>query len=79
MYDGPVDPRCSFCAKMASQVFKLIAGPGVWICNECVDLIVEIIDEERQAVADSPTSQAPRSRGTSRSIGDPDSRHDGNR
>lgn len=38
--------RCSFCGKMQRQVRKLIAGPGVYICDECVDLCSEIIDEE---------------------------------
>ena len=37
---------CSFCGKSQNQVKKLIAGPGVYICNECVDLCNEIIDEE---------------------------------
>ena len=38
---------CSFCGKHQRQVNKLIAGPGVYICNECVDLCVEIIAQER--------------------------------
>jgi ATP-dependent Clp protease ATP-binding subunit ClpX len=38
--------RCSFCSKSQNQVKKLIAGPGVYICNECVGLCNEIIDEE---------------------------------
>jgi ATP-dependent Clp protease ATP-binding subunit ClpX len=38
---------CSFCGKHQRQVNKLIAGPGVYICNECVDLCVEIIAKER--------------------------------
>jgi len=38
--------RCSFCGKSQNQVKKLIAGPGVYICNECVDLCNEIIEEE---------------------------------
>jgi ATP-dependent Clp protease ATP-binding subunit ClpX len=38
--------KCSFCGKTQSQVKKLIAGPGVYICNECVDLCNEIIEEE---------------------------------
>ncbi|MEY4418417.1 MAG: hypothetical protein RIQ88_855, partial [Actinomycetota bacterium] len=38
--------RCNFCSKSQKQVIKLIAGPGVYICNECVALSVEIIDEE---------------------------------
>jgi ATP-dependent Clp protease ATP-binding subunit ClpX len=38
---------CSFCGKRRRQVNKLVAGPGVYICNECVDLCVEIIAQER--------------------------------
>lgn len=37
---------CSFCGKSQAQVVKLIAGPGVYICNECIDLCNEIIQEE---------------------------------
>jgi ATP-dependent Clp protease ATP-binding subunit ClpX len=38
---------CSFCGKHQRQVNKLIAGPDVYICNECVELCVEIIAQER--------------------------------
>ncbi len=38
--------KCSFCGKSQEQVRKLIAGPGVYICDECVDLCNEILDEE---------------------------------
>ena len=37
---------CSFCGKSQRQVKKLIAGPGVYICDECIELCNEIIDEE---------------------------------
>jgi hypothetical protein len=40
-------PRCSFCGKLGTEVERLIAGPGVNICNECVVLCNDIIDEER--------------------------------
>jgi ATP-dependent Clp protease ATP-binding subunit ClpX len=40
--------KCSFCGKSQEQVRKLIAGPGVYICNECVELCNEILDEEFQ-------------------------------
>src|ERR1700677_4066647 len=40
---------CSFCGKSQRQVKKLIAGPGVYICDECIDLCNEIIDEEPSA------------------------------
>ena len=38
--------KCSFCGKSQDQVRKLIAGPGVYICDECIDLCNEILDEE---------------------------------
>jgi hypothetical protein len=36
--------RCSFCSKLAADVDKIIEGPGTYICNECVQLCVEILD-----------------------------------
>lgn len=38
--------HCSFCGKSQNEVKKIVAGPGVYICNECVDLCKEIIDQE---------------------------------
>ena len=38
--------RCSFCGKTQDEVRKLIAGPGVCICNECIELCAEIIEED---------------------------------
>ena len=38
--------KCSFCGKSQDQVRKLIAGPGVYICDECIDLCNEILEEE---------------------------------
>ncbi len=55
--------RCSFCGKSEDEVEKIVAGPGVYICNECVDLCKRIIDTEMEqespAVADMkvPTPQ----------------------
>ena len=43
-FDGKL--RCSFCGKTQNEVDKLIAGEGVYICNECVRLCTDIIDEE---------------------------------
>jgi ATP-dependent Clp protease ATP-binding subunit ClpX len=40
--------KCSFCGKNQKEVKKLIAGPGVYICDECIDLCTDIIDEEKQ-------------------------------
>jgi ATP-dependent Clp protease ATP-binding subunit ClpX len=44
--DGPEHLKCSFCGKGQRQVRKLIAGPGVYICDECIELCNEIVDEE---------------------------------
>jgi ATP-dependent Clp protease ATP-binding subunit ClpX len=38
--------KCSFCGKSQEQVRKLVAGPGVYICDECIELCNEIIEEE---------------------------------
>jgi ATP-dependent Clp protease ATP-binding subunit ClpX len=46
--------KCSFCGKSQEQVRKLIAGPGVYICDECVDLCNEILDEELFDAAATP-------------------------
>lgn len=44
---------CSFCGKTQKEVRKLIAGPGVYICDECIDLCNDIIDEEKEREASS--------------------------
>jgi hypothetical protein len=44
---NPGQRVCSFCARDQSQVEKLIAGPGVYICDECIELCNEILEEER--------------------------------
>lgn len=49
--------KCSFCGKSQKQVKQLIAGPGVYICDECVELCTEII-EERLAESESPETDA---------------------
>ncbi len=51
---------CSFCGKSQRQVKKLIAGPGVYICDECIDLCNEIIDEELTAPATFDPTNLPR-------------------
>lgn len=38
--------KCSFCGKSQDQVRKLVAGPGVYICDECIELCTEIVEEE---------------------------------
>lgn len=50
-----IQVRCSFCAKPSSDVEKVIAGPGVYICNECVGLCSDIIRAEQEK---PPTPQA---------------------
>ncbi|HIK31719.1 MAG TPA: ATP-dependent protease ATP-binding subunit ClpX [Oscillatoriales cyanobacterium M4454_W2019_049] len=52
--------KCSFCGKSQEQVRKLIAGPGVYICDECVDLCNEILDEELFDTRATPPQPAPR-------------------
>ncbi len=55
------DPlKCSFCGKGQKQVKKLIAGPGVYICDECIELCNEIIDEELQETSDLPFDELPK-------------------
>jgi hypothetical protein len=53
-----VQVRCSFCAKPGSEVEKVIAGPGVYICNECIGLCSEILEAERGKPA-RPKAQLP--------------------
>ncbi|MBC7333567.1 MAG: ATP-dependent Clp protease ATP-binding subunit ClpX [Actinobacteria bacterium] len=52
--------KCSFCGKSQKQVRKLIAGPGVYICDECVDLCNEIIDEELREEKEVDFKDLPR-------------------
>ena len=51
--------KCSFCGKSQKQVKKLIAGPGVYICDECIDLCNEIIEEELSEPADASLGDLP--------------------
>jgi ATP-dependent Clp protease ATP-binding subunit ClpX len=51
--------KCSFCGKSQKQVTKLIAGPGVYICNECIDLCNEIIEEEFSATEQTEFTELP--------------------
>ncbi|MDH6061166.1 ATP-dependent protease ATP-binding subunit ClpX [Chrysosporum bergii ANA360D] len=53
--------KCSFCGKSQEQVRKLIAGPGVYICDECVDLCNEILDEELLDTNAAASQPAPKS------------------
>ena len=54
--------KCSFCGKSQDQVRKLIAGPGVYICDECIDLCNEILDEELVDSQGNPRAGAEPSR-----------------
>ena len=60
--DGNEQLLCSFCGKSQRQVKKLIAGPGVYICDECIDLCNEIIDEELTQPAQLDLDNLPRPR-----------------
>ena len=60
--DGGDLLKCSFCGKSQKQVKKLIAGPGVYICDECIDLCNEIIEEELSDSADMPFDELPKPR-----------------
>ena len=51
--------KCSFCGKSQKQVKKLIAGPGVYICDECIDLCNEIIEEELAEASDVDFGDLP--------------------
>ena len=44
--DTPKGVKCSFCGKTQDSVRKIVAGPGVYICNECIELCNEIIESE---------------------------------
>ncbi|MFA6497707.1 MAG: ATP-dependent Clp protease ATP-binding subunit ClpX [Desulfurivibrionaceae bacterium] len=52
-HNGEVEVTCSFCGKSQDEVKKLIAGPTVYICNECIDLCNEIVTEDRQQALES--------------------------
>ena len=58
--EGNEQLLCSFCGKSQRQVKKLIAGPGVYICDECIDLCNEIIDEELTAPSHLDLDNLPR-------------------
>jgi len=60
--DGGDLLKCSFCGKSQKQVKKLIAGPGVYICDECIDLCNEIIEEELSESSDLQFDELPKPR-----------------
>ena len=58
--DGGDLLKCSFCGKSQKQVKKLIAGPGVYICDECIDLCNEIIEEELSEASELKWDELPK-------------------
>jgi len=60
--DGGDLLKCSFCGKSQKQVKKLIAGPGVYICDECIDLCNEIIEEELSQQSEVKFDDLPKPR-----------------
>ncbi|MBK6871383.1 MAG: ATP-dependent Clp protease ATP-binding subunit ClpX [Kineosporiaceae bacterium] len=60
--DGGDLLKCSFCGKSQKQVKKLIAGPGVYICDECIDLCNEIIEEELAEASELGLVELPKPR-----------------
>ncbi|MBU3062782.1 ATP-dependent Clp protease ATP-binding subunit ClpX [Nocardia sp. NEAU-G5] len=58
--DGGDLLKCSFCGKSQKQVKKLIAGPGVYICDECIDLCNEIIEEELAESSEVKLDELPK-------------------
>jgi ATP-dependent Clp protease ATP-binding subunit ClpX len=60
--DGGDLLKCSFCGKSQKQVKKLIAGPGVYICDECIDLCNEIIEEELNETTEVGLDELPKPR-----------------
>lgn len=60
-YDEKKQLKCSFCGKTQEQVKRLVAGPGVYICDECIELCSEIIEEEfEEAKADADLNDIPK-------------------
>jgi ATP-dependent Clp protease ATP-binding subunit ClpX len=58
--DGADLLKCSFCGKSQKQVKKLIAGPGVYICDECIELCNEIMEEERAEATEIGMVELPK-------------------
>ncbi|MUK86950.1 ATP-dependent protease ATP-binding subunit ClpX [Ornithinibacillus sp. L9] len=52
--------KCSFCGKSQEQVRKLVAGPGVYICDECIDLCTEIVEEELGTEEETEYKEIPK-------------------
>lgn len=52
--------KCSFCGKNQDQVKRLVAGPNVYICEECIELCQEIVEDELDAVMDTDLTELPK-------------------
>lgn len=59
-FDDKKQLKCSFCGKNQDQVKRLIAGPGVYICDECIDLCSEIIQDEFEENVELDTTSLPK-------------------
>lgn len=59
-YDDKKQLKCSFCGKNQEQVKRLIAGPGVYICDECIDLCSEIIEDEFEESVEIDSTNVPK-------------------
>jgi ATP-dependent Clp protease ATP-binding subunit ClpX len=59
-YDDKKQLKCSFCGKTQEQVRRLVAGPGVYICDECIELCQEIIEEEFDDASDFDLRDIPK-------------------
>ena len=59
-YDDKMQLKCSFCSKTQEQVRRLVAGPGVYICDECIELCQEIIEEEFDDASDLDIRDIPK-------------------
>ena len=59
-YEEKRQLKCSFCGKTQDQVRRLIAGPNVYICDECVELCDEIIQEEIEETLEEDTTSLPK-------------------
>jgi ATP-dependent Clp protease ATP-binding subunit ClpX len=59
-YDDKKQVKCSFCGKTQEQVRRLVAGPGVYICDECIELCQEIIEEEFEESSEFDVKEIPK-------------------
>ncbi len=69
-YDDTNKIKCSFCGKLQEQVRRLVAGPGVYICDECLELCMEIVDEDFTDVTGIQMQDIPKPREILSSLND---------